>query len=533
MGKLENLIKNMTIREKAAQLVMQEIKGFNTINEPYISLIKDNNITGFIYLTTNNIRKPEELAEFTYYLQQKSKGSNLGIPLLISIDQEGGQLHSLINSIHHPGNMAIGESKKPIEYAKFAGYMTSKQLYDAGIALNFAPVVDILYDSHIPYPDNRSFGSDPVFVTQLASAFCKAHEKNHVATCIKHFPGQRILPFRQDTHFELDIIDYPLKRLENVEFYPFKELAKQNVASIMAGHCIYKVIDEKYPASLSKKLLTDIVRNKWNYNGLLITDDIGMGAIKRYFSFEDSIVLSINAGIDIVLSMGEYIDVTSIIEKAVINKKISEERLNNACLNVLKFKEKWINKNFKPKKSKFYFNTPEFKEKVQQISDDSIILYKNSKNLIPIKNLNEKYILIIHPVFHRLFPADQSNFAIPDFNKIIPEYTKNFHVSAIGLEPTETEVDSIFDLIEWPDIIIILSMNAFYFKKQQQLIQRIIEEKQDKVITASLRSPSDVKYYEKTNTHFIMFGHTEYQIHSLMKAITGKITPKTKINLKL
>lgn len=527
---IPSLMKNMSIREKAGQLFLEEFQAYDAPTKEISKIIQKGDIGGTIYFTGSNVRNYEQLAHLTHQLQTVSKKSPNQLPLIISIDHEGGQLNSLLGGTNHPGNMAIAATKNKFENAKIAGAITGKELYATGITVNFAPVIDVAYDTKEFIPDNRSFGSSPTTVAKLATAYFKAHESAGVAACAKHFPGQRIVPAGKDTHFELDSIPYSKKRLNSIEFLPFKKVCAMGISSVMAGHCSYSVFDDKTtPASLSYNLLTKLLRQNWNYKGLVITDDLIMQAIMKMYSKKEAIIKSLNAGSDLIIITGETRNAAEIVEKAVKKGNVSIERLNEACLRVLQFKERWARPNFEIKKAKTIVAKKTSLQQVKKMADESITLVRDADKLLPLKLKKKEKLLIIHPGFHRIVPSDQTNFYKPDVLKIAKKYFSDVIESVVGQQPTFSEIDSTLDLTVWSTHVVFMSINAAFNLQQIELLKKVTLFKPGKIITVALRSPTDIFAYPFSPTHLVTYGHNEEQLEALFRVITGKIKAQGKL----
>ncbi len=529
---IDKLLHSMSIREKAGQLFLQEFQSYWKPTDEIIKVIHRGDIGGTIYFTGCNVRNAAQLAELTWKLQRAAKKSPHALPLIISIDHEGGQLNSLLGGTNHPGNMAIAATKNAAENAKIAGRITGRELKAAGITVNFAPVVDVVYDTKEAITDNRSYSSNPDVCSKLAVAYYTAHEAQGVATCAKHFPGQRIVPAGKDTHYELDVIPFGTKRLNAVEFKPFKSVCAAGIASIMAGHCAYAQYDnKKTPASLSKNLMTKLLREQWGYTGLMITDDLIMQAIMKMYSKEQAIVKSINAGADLIIITGETRNAAAMLEKAVQTGRVKKERLDEACRCVLEFKQTWCAPDFDYTRIESLIHRPADVAKVTKMAAEAITLVRDADKLLPLKPKKREKVLIIHPGFHRLVPSDQTNFYKPDMQAVAAKHFDNFVVSTIGQKPTFSEIDSTLDLTVWSDYVIFMTINASFNKEQVEMLKRVITFKHGKVITVALRSPTDIFAYPFAPTHLITYGHNEEQLHALFKIITGKAKATGRIPL--
>jgi beta-N-acetylhexosaminidase len=246
-------------------------------------------------LCPKNILSREQLKDLTSALKRYSK-----MPLLISVDQEGGMVSRLGPAAGFPewlSPQALGEKNDPTTTAKEAEGIAA-DLRETGINLNLAPVVDLnLNPEGLIAKLGRSFGSDPDLVYGHARTFILAHRKQKVLTTLKHFPGKGSAG--QDTHFDLADVT-SLHR--DQELLPFSRLIGEGLADlVMTSHVIHRKWDDEFPITLSPKVLGGMLRGKMGYQGVILSDDLLMGAIVRQFSLEEAGVLAVQAGVDILL----------------------------------------------------------------------------------------------------------------------------------------------------------------------------------------------------------------------------------------
>lgn len=335
----------MTLEEKVGQIIMCPVNG-QTINEEMKDLIKEAKIGGVIlYNWANELDSKDDIRELTSQLQLESL-KETGAPLFIGIDQEGGRVERI--DMEMPSAQELSESKLPKKAYK-AGKKIGKALFKLGINVNFAPVVDINSNEENIVIGDRSFGSDPEVVTEYAKAFAKGLEDKDVLSCLKHFPGHGDVT--ADSHFTLPVSDKSLEDLMDLELIPYKELA-DNSPFIMSAHILFPNIDKDNPATLSKIFLQDILRNKLEYNGLIITDSLRMDGILTKPMHEIAIE-AFNAGNDIILIGGNRLieedpslnaeDIKLLHKElvaAVNDGRISMERLNKSVERIMHRKSK-------------------------------------------------------------------------------------------------------------------------------------------------------------------------------------------------
>ncbi|TGK87425.1 glycoside hydrolase family 3 protein [Leptospira noumeaensis] len=259
---------------------------------------------GGIILFGKNLGKKEEILSLTRDLQTAAKEKGLA-PFFISTDQEGGRVFRVQDGITpYPGAMAVGQTGNT-EWGEVVGFVTSYELRSLGLNFLFAPVLDINNNPLNPVINTRSFGSDSKRVSDVAVAYEKGARAGGCLPVIKHFPGHGDTTV--DSHLGLPIINKSLEELETLELVPFKRSIAGGAEAVMSAHIMYPKIDPQFPATLSKNILTDVLRKELNFDGIIITDAMEMHAISKNYEKDRPGVLTILAGANIVLltSWGE------------------------------------------------------------------------------------------------------------------------------------------------------------------------------------------------------------------------------------
>ncbi len=335
---IEEKIKTMTMEEKIGQLVLVGLEGY-IMDENTRSMIEDYKVGGFI-LFARNVESPNQLLELINSL--KSANSINKIPLFISVDEEGGKVSRMPAEIKKlPTNKEIGKTNDG-DYSYGIGGILAKELKSFGFNMNFAPVLDINSNPRNPVIGDRAFGSDAETVSKLGLKTMKGMQEGRVIPVVKHFPGHGDTAI--DSHVGLPSVSHDLERLESFELLPFDSAINNGADAVMIAHILMTGIDDQNPASLSKDIVTGLLRNRLNFDGMVITDDITMGAITENYEIGAASVKAVNAGGDIVLvchGNDNEIAVISTLAEAVQKGTISEDRLDESIYRILKLKEKY------------------------------------------------------------------------------------------------------------------------------------------------------------------------------------------------
>lgn len=291
-----DIVQKMTDEEKAGQVIHISIPG-KELDEVAISEIKRIKPGGIILFGTN-LGKSREIFDLTDSLQNQAKKQKI-LPLFISTDQEGGRVVRVKKGVtEFPGAMALGQTGNE-KYAYDVGFITSYQLNRLGVNLLLAPSLDINNNPDNPVINTRSFGSDLDTVTTIAASYEKGARDGGALPVIKHFPGHG--DTNVDSHLGLPIIEKDLEQILNFELIPFQKAIENGARAVMSAHILYPKIDPNFPATLSKDILTGILRERFKFDGIVMTDAMEMDAISKNYKKEKRGNLAILSGADIVL----------------------------------------------------------------------------------------------------------------------------------------------------------------------------------------------------------------------------------------
>ncbi len=332
--KADRLLQKMTLQEKVGQLLM--VGFYGTQEDKNIKSMLQNQKIGGVILFDRNMQNPRQVARLTNQLQKDAEGGSLGLPLMISLDQEGGpvlRMRSQVSQI--PAQQELGRNATAEEEFNIAK-LNGEEMAAMGIQLDFAPVLD-LSDQ-----DKRSFGSDPAKGFHLGQQAVKGLNAAGVTATLKHFPGNgRVVV---DPHLDTSIVKADRNTLENIDMVPFKQMIQtqnENQFFVMVTHVKYPAFDANMPASLSKPIIQNLLRDQLGYKGIVVTDDLDMGAVSKYYSFSDLGAAALNAGADILLVCHQYDHQLALyngILKAVQTGKITEDRINESVKRILTYK---------------------------------------------------------------------------------------------------------------------------------------------------------------------------------------------------
>lgn len=431
-AEIDGLIAEMTVEEKVGQLMIVGLAGKQadkTIREHI-----GQRFIGGVTLFNRNIQSPQQVAQLTNELQRLAQATKRQIPLFIAVDQEGGWVTRLKKGATIlPGNMALGATDST-ELAERAGEITAIELSAVGINLNFAPVVDVNNNPNNPVIDRRAFGESPEQVSRLGAAYIRGLQENGLLATAKHFPGHGDTTV--DSHTALPTVKHDLDRIRAIELKPFRATIEAGVSAIMTAHIVYSALDAERPATLSRLILTNLLREELGFDGLIITDDMEMKAIDDRYPAGEAAVMAVEAGADIVLTLWtptKQRAVYAALLAAVKRGRISKGRLDASVRRILKGKRAWFDRRFvDPNVATKIVGNSSHKQLAQTIASRAITIVKNRNRIVPLKLETETDILILHPsrVLFNLFNRRHANSTYvqlpkkPDPEGILPQLTR-------------------------------------------------------------------------------------------------------------
>ena len=424
---VDSVYSHMSLEEKVGQLFM--VRAFSNnkkANENEIAkLINSYHIGGLIFSSGGPVRQ----AQLNNLYQAISK-----TPLLIGMDAEWGLSMRLDSTYAFPWNMTLGaiQDNKLVERT---GYHIGEHSKRIGVHFNFAPVVDINTNPKNPIIGNRSFGEDRDNVTAKASAFMKGMQDAGVLANAKHFPGHGDTD--SDSHKTLPTINFDEKRIDSIELYPYRKLIKEGLSSVMVAHLNVPSLEPRsgFPSSLSKHIVTDILKERLGFKGLIFTDALEMKGVSNYSVPGDIDLAAFQAGNDVLLISEDVPKAIAKIITAYNSKEITEERLAHSVKKILMAKYKVGLDQYLP------IGTTTLVQDLNRIQDDvlyeellenAITVLKNKSDLLPLRNLETKKIAYVEL-------GDDSGST---FYNELKKYTKVHQVKAVKLDELITKLQN-------------------------------------------------------------------------------------------
>ncbi|WMI64660.1 glycoside hydrolase family 3 N-terminal domain-containing protein [Aestuariibaculum sp. YM273] len=464
---VDSIYNSMSLKEKIGQLYMVQVMSNQdeATKKKIVDLIKEYQIGGVIYSLGGPVRQ----AKLDNELQALSK-----VPLLVGMDAEWGLSMRLDSTYAFPWNMTLGAIKDN-KLVEQAGRQIGEHCKRLGVHFNFAPVVDINTNPKNPIIGNRSFGEDRDNVTEKASAFMKGMQSAGVLANAKHFPGHGDTD--QDSHKTLPTVSFDEKRIDSIELYPYKKLIKEGLSSVMVAHLNVPSLEprEGYPSSLSEHIVTDILKEKLQFQGLTFTDALTMKGAANFSETGDIDLAAFKAGNDVML-MSEDVGIgVSKIAEAYYAGEISEERLAYSVKKVLMAKFKVGLNKYKPIVLKHLIeDLNRLKDDLlyEELLENAITIVQNERDLLPIQQLETRTIAYVglgdddgKPFFNELKKytkvhqieaptLDGLTAKLQDYNTVIIGFHRSNANPWKGYEFTEDELQWIDNISKSHTVIL-------------------------------------------------------------------------------
>ena len=548
----------MTLDEKVGQLI------FSSINAAYLStdsdeferlrhLVRDLKVGGFhvfggaeafpqvmlnpVWGGGNAMRKGEPYSAALLLNRLQSESA---IPLLTSGDFEGGAAYILNGATRLPRAMVIGATGDD-QMAFKAGVVGATEARAIGVNIDFYPVVDVNNNPRNPVINLRSFGEDPALVSKMAVAYIKGIQSTGAFATAKHFPGHG--DTNVDTHLGLAVINHPRERLDKVELLPFKAAIAAGVDAVMSSHIVLPALDPApgIPATLSRPILTGILRNELKFGGLIFTDSMTMDAISKMFTHDRAAAEAVKAGVDFVLHSPDDDAAFKGIKAAVSAGEISEAQLNASVERILRAKARLglhMNRQVDPAGIAAKLGSRAHAQVAQEINDRGITLIKDERNQVPLTAPRDANVLYLSVLDY----ASGWREGVPS-RTLIPELKKRWpNLTAIEVtdRTTASEHELIRALARRADAVIagvfvrIASYSGRMDLSQSQIALLDSVAAQDKPFAAvCFGNPYTATFLPKLPAVLLGYEFSDFTERAAAKALAGEIPIGGKLPIAL
>lgn len=335
---VQEQLNSLTLEEKIGQMILAGVQG-TTLDDQAKQMITNQKVGGIIFYA-NNVSTLEGTAKFVQSIKEANQSNP--VPIFMSVDQEGGKVSRMPETVESiPSSRKVGETKDSA-LAETMGELLARQVQLAGFNVDFAPVLDVNSNPKNPVIGDRSFGSSAELVSRMGIAEMKGLRNEGIIPVVKHFPGHGDTSV--DSHLDLPVVNKTEKQLAELEWIPFQAAVKEQVEAVMVAHILFPKLDPDHPASLSDVIIGEHLRGKFNYDGVVITDDLSMGAIAKNYKLDQAALATVKAGSDILLVAHSYESAKTIFDtliSAVKSGKITESRIDESVYRILALKQQY------------------------------------------------------------------------------------------------------------------------------------------------------------------------------------------------
>lgn len=548
------LMRHMTVEEKVGQLFVIEVAGRDayTVSDTAMAtnqrlygvdtpaqVIAKYRPGGVIYFTTrnsdDNIGTPSQVATLSNGLQFAALAQPSSIPLQITVDQEGGSLVARFGApmTQMPGNMALGAGRSPAN-ARRSTEVIGEELAAVGVTQPYAPVADVNVNPNNPVIGIRSIGSDPTLVSRLVTAQVRGFHRGGVSSAAKHFPGHGDTGV--DSHFGLPEVTHTREQLDTIDLPPFRAAIAAGVDTIMTAHVVMPEIDPSgVPATMSRKILTGLLRKELGFRGLIVTDALDMAGATETFPPDVAPVQALLAGADQLLVPPSMDTAYAAVLDAVDSGVISRSRLNESVYRILLHKFRrglFADPLVNPSTAGQVVGMDEHLADAQAITDTTTTLIKNDDGLLPLA-AGPRDVLVTGwgvTTTATLGTALGARGATPT-------------VLQTGTTPTQADIDNAVAAAQDADLVVVSTNNAYAVDgttgqptagaaAQTRLVEALLDTGKP-VVVAAMRNPYDVASFPSAPTVVDTFGYTAGQVESLVRVLFGETDPTGRLPVSI
>jgi beta-N-acetylhexosaminidase len=504
-------IEQLGLKEKIGQLFMCGFDGLEPTDD-IMNLIKEYGIGGVIYFR-RNVRDASQVEALSGKLQQASAD-----PLFIAIDQEGGMVVRLEEGVTvMPGAMAQGAADNEAltrEAARWSG----AELREIGINMNFAPCLDVNNNPYNPVIGVRSYGEDPAQVARLGTAAIRGYREGGVSAVAKHFPGHG--DTAADSHHELPSVPHDVDRLNKVELYPFRVAIEQGVDAIMTAHVVFPAFEPSgLPATLSKKILTGLLRNQLGFKGVIVTDCLEMNAIAETFGVARGAVEAIKAGSDLILVSHRLVRQTAALEavmEAVMTGEIPESRIDEAARRIWELKRS---------RGLFQATVPESNptradEVKRLLCEASVTVVKGGEELPLSKDAKTIVVWTEARVGTEVIEVISQEWTL---GAALSEVGFDIEEVRIAVDPTAEDTAAVRSAAEGCKTLVFASYDASFSSGQTALIRELSANPSFKFVWVAMRTPYDLLVAPEAPTYLCTYENKPAMMTALAGILSGKL----------
>lgn len=514
---------HLSLRQKIGQMMMVGLPG-KEIDPEFQRLIDEYKI-GNVILFTRNMQSARQVRDLCAEMQKRIRQST-GIPAFISVDQEGGMVSRMPeDATNFPGAMAVAATGNP-HNAFIAGSCTAQELCAMGINVDIAPVLDINSNPDNPVIGVRSYGDQPEVVSRFGIEMMRGLKSGGVMPVIKHFPGHG--DTLVDSHLGLPEVKKTLEELAHNELIPFQNAINNDAECVMTSHILFPAIEkEKVPGTMSSAIITELLKQKLKFGGLVMTDCLEMNAIQSYYGTANGALAAVRAGAHIVcISHTAKLaqDAVNLLENAVRSGELPEVLIDEAVKKIMYTKQKYAN-DLPPEDQLFRVGCAAHRKEAARISSESISLVRGT---IPLSMGKTLFIGSYASRSTLASSAIDRTFSFPNYMK------QKFGGKSviINLDTTADEITAIGENAKRFNTVVIGTYNGHLHRGQISLVNRLCGDNVA-VVAVALRNPYDLKMIDSRATAIAAYEYTKSAFDSLVNLFKCGVKPTGQLTVSL
>ncbi|MFJ8813546.1 glycoside hydrolase family 3 protein [Amycolatopsis thermoflava] len=538
-GWAEQTLRRMSLEEKVGQLFVADVWGKSAGQadegnrkkygvDTAAEVVQRYHPGGVIYFNnpgTDNVDDPAQVARFSNGLQQAALASGAKVPLIVSIDQEGGRVTRIAApATEFPSSMAVGAGRSAAD-ARTLATVNGHELRAMGINQDFAPDADVNSNPLNPVIGSRSFSADPALASELVAAEVDGYQNSGPATetvsaAAKHFPGHG--DAATDSHTGLPVINHTEEQWRQIDLPPFRAAIDAGADVIMSAHITVPSLDPSgEPATLSKPIMTGILRDELRYDGVVATDSLQMAGVRELHTDAEIPVLALEAGVDQMLMPPDLgLAINSVLD-AVKSGRLTEERIDQSVLRILKLKDKRgivASPLVNPRAVKQVVGSAANRDKIQAITDRTTTVLRNDAGLLPRRDPGKVVVTGWNNPNYPGYPAEPV--------RALAERLGGTAVST-GAKPTAAKIAEAVAAAGEADTVIVLTNGLRSDTAQGDLVRELLATGKP-VVAVSVQEPYDPGYAD-VPTWVATYDWRDVTMASLAKVLTGEIAPQGKL----
>lgn len=517
-------IDQMSLREKIGQMI---VTGFPaTEMTPAIQELIEHDKVGNIILFSHNVKNKAQLGGLVAELQRWFI-THTGVPGFITIDQEGGRVTRLPeDATNVAGAMAIASSGRP-ENAYAAGRMTARELKALGINFNLAPVMDVNNNALNPVINVRSYGDSAATVSEYGIQMMRGLLDGGVMSALKHFPGHG--DTNVDSHIGLPVIEKTLEELEQLELQPFKAAIEQGAQAIMSAHILFPQIEQSgVPGTMSYTMITEILKEKLGFQGLVVSDCLEMDAIQRFYGTAKGAVGAIQAGVDLIFishTPERVKEAVHLIEEAVSRGDLNEAVIDAAVAKILAYKAQYV----MMKEPDYELVGCEVHRRANELMRMETIC-RIKGEIQPIRTGDESVLFVGSHAYRSDLASSSVNQDV-SFPRYMGEHFKTAY-AVIDIDPDEKQINAVLQKAQGCSQLVVGLFNARENQGQLVLVQQLLAAGHQ-VTAIALGRPYDLALIEGEFCGIAAFEYGVAAFKSLLPILKGELAPTGKLTIQL